>query len=374
MKIAQNRYESNQWKSPLNSVDSEAQLILMFGAADLYQHVKPSVREAYPHAQIVGCSTAGEIEGTMVFDDVLTLTAITFAKTPVEVVSVNVRDYKSSVYVAEALANKLSKYGLKHVLVLSDGLNINGTDLVARLTKEMPEDVNITGGLAGDADRFQKTHAWHNDVSDEPVVVAIGLYGDAISVGYGSMGGWDSFGPQRKITRSEENILYEIDDKSALALYKSYLGEYASQLPASGLLFPLSISETIGSAPLVRTIMAIDEEQESLTFAGDIPQGAYAQLMKANFDRLVDGASDAASHCQSILETTELAILISCVGRKMVLKQRIEEETEAVQEIIGDDVPMTGFYSYGEISPIIETAQCALHNQTMTITTLTENV
>lgn len=187
-------------------------------------------------------------------------------------------------------------------------------------------------------------------------------------------GGWDPFGPERIITRSQGNVLYELDGQSALGLYKKYLGEHARELPASGLLFPLSLRTQAGATPVVRTILSVDEATQSLTFAGDVPVGAYARLMKANFDRLIDGATGAATAGGRALggTATELAILISCVGRKLVLKQRIEEEVEGVRDVLGAGAVLTGFYSYGEISPFTPGAKCELHNQTMTITTLAE--
>jgi len=205
-------------------------------------------------------------------------------------------------------------------------------------------------------------------------IVACGLYGSRIHVGYASLGGWDPFGPERLITRSEHNVLYELDGRSALSLYKQYLGEHAADLPASGLLFPLSLRTSPDATPVVRTILGINEDDQSMTFAGDVPTGAYARLMKANFDRLIDGAAGAARVSQQALggNAPDLALLISCVGRKMVLQQRIEEEVEGVRDVVGPRTVLTGFYSYGEISPFTPSARCELHNQTMTITTLSE--
>jgi len=205
-------------------------------------------------------------------------------------------------------------------------------------------------------------------------VTAIGLYGDRLKVGYGSFGGWDAFGAERLITHAQGNVLYELDGKSALQLYKMYLGEHARGLPATALLFPLSLRKSKDDEPLVRTILSVDEEKQSMTFAGGLTEGAYARFMKANIDRLVDGASEAATTSYEAIGSTtpDLAILISCIGRKLVLKQRIEEEVESVRDVLGARTTLTGFYSYGEISPFAPGARCELHNQTMTITTLSE--
>jgi hypothetical protein len=209
----------------------------------------------------------------------------------------------------------------------------------------------------------------------EDLVGVVGLYGDRLRVGYGSMGGWDTFGPDRMITRSVGNVLYELDGEPALTLYKRYLGEHAAGLPASGLRFPLSLRSGHSENRVVRTILGVDEEKGSLTFAGDVPQGHQARLMKANVDRLIDGATGAANRSHEVVGSSspELAVLISCVGRRLVLGQRIEEEVESVRRVLGPGATQLGFYSYGEIAPFTPSAQCELHNQTMTITTFAEH-
>ena len=232
----------------------------------------------------------------------------------------------------------------------------------------------LTGGLAGDADRFESTLVSCNAPAEPGCIAAIGLYGDNVTIGHGSVGGWDPFGPERTITRSEGNVLYELDGKPALDLYKRYLGDEAANLPGSALLFPLMVragdSDGVG---LVRTILGIDEARKSMTFAGDLPQGHKAQLMRANFERLIDGAGQAARVAGARgLDGRKLAVLISCVGRKMVLGQRTAEEVEAVASLLGQKVSQLGYYSYGEISPHVRLGSCELHNQTMTITVLAE--
>ncbi len=174
----------------------------------------------------------------------------------------------------------------------------------------------MTGGLAGDGERFEETLVFWDEMSNKETVAVMGLYGKRLKVGYGSMGGWDPFGPERLITRSEGNILHELDGQSALELYKKYLGEYAKGLPATGLLFPLSLRTKDGGKGVVRTILSVNEEDQSMIFAGDVPEGVYARLMKANFDRLIDGAVGAAKTSYQAIGSTspDLALLISCVG------------------------------------------------------------
>jgi hypothetical protein len=263
---------------------------------------------------------------------------------------------------------------LKSILVISEGSLINGTELINELILQTREAVPIFGGLAGDEYNFEKTIVGLNSDASAGKIVAIGFYGDNIHFGFASEGGWSDFGPEREVTHSEKNILYKIGDRFALDLYKEYLGKYAEELPGSSLYFPLSMKENAMSEPVVRTILSIDEEKKSMTFAGDIPIGSMVRLMKGNFDKLIDASYNAASLIHNNQSNKpELALLVSCVGRKIVLGDRIEEEIEVVREVFGDNMLICGFYSYGEISPTLNKVACELHNQTMTLTTIYES-
>src|SRR5215216_5268798 len=377
MQIEQSRWSQYKgWTpAPPGTMGINAQLVLLFGSPTCLKQTQwqQDIGRAYPNAHRLGCSTAGEIYGTEVSDETLVATGIAFEHTTLHGVSLKLNEVSDSFHAGERLANSLPRESLLHVLVFSDGQNVNGSELVAGLTQHLPPNVTLTGGLAGDGDRFQETFVLWDGPPEPNTIAVLGLYGDRMRIGFGSLGGWDAFGPERVVTLSTGNILYELDEQPALALYKKYLGEYAQDLPATGLLFPLSLKTDAGES-IVRTILGINEAEQSLTFAGDLPQGGHVRLMKANFDRLIDGAVGAAQTSYEAIGSTspELALLISCVGRKLVLKQRIEEEVEGVQDALGQQTILAGFYSYGEISPFNPSAKCELHNQTMTITTFSE--
>lgn len=354
---------------------ADAQLVLAFGATELLEDPARlcEIKSQYPNAAILGCSTAGEILSTHVYDDSITLTACAFDHTKLRRAEVTLGPDTDSFAAGKSLALALWHTDLKHVLVFSDGLGVNGSELAQGLTAHLPPNVAVTGGLSGDGSRFGKTYVVTNDGVASGKVAAVGLIGNRLSVGYGSMGGWDTFGPERTVTKSSGNRLYSLDDCSALSLYNRYLGEYAAGLPATGLLFPLSIWSDDGGQPLVRTILGVDQKDESMLFAGDIPVGCHARLMRFSPQHLIDGADEAAKACvqKTGNANAELAILISCVGRKLVLKQRVEDEIETVAESL-PKAKLTGFYSYGEIAPFGGSSKAQLHNQTMTITTLGE--
>jgi len=379
MRFSQTKYQSGTWEAFSETPDfsaTNAQLVFAFGERKLMEGLPlyAQLRARYPTADIVLNSTSGEIYLDRVYDESVVVTAIEFTKTRVRAVQIDIGVHTESFGAGEALARALEADDLAALFLISDGGRVNGSDLLAGLNQRLSRPIPISGGLAGDAARFEKTLVGLNADPTVGKIVGIGFYGDALRIGHGTMGGWDVFGPEREVTRAEYNVLYRIGDKHALDLYKEYLGKYADDLPGAALLFPLSMRATPDSDPLVRTILSIDEEAKSMTFAGEMPEGALVRFMKANFDRLVDASATAATTSLSHLGLKpELAILVSCVGRKLVLGQRTEEEVEAAREIFGANTVMTGFYSYGEISPLLPGARCELHNQTMTITAFSEH-
>ena len=379
MRSEQRVKRAGEWSVPQPApLQGDAQLVLYFGSRDaladraLYDEIKA----LYPEGHLLGCSTAGEIAGHEVLDDSVVATAIHFESTTLRFSQCDVADAAESEAVGRRLGTELSQPALAHVLVFSDGLRVNGAALARGLNAVLPPGVVATGGLVGDGARFEKTLIGLDAPPDAGRVVAIGLYGDRLKVGFGSVGGWDPFGPARLITRSRDNVLYELDGQPALDLYKKYLGDKADGLPSTGLLFPLSVKlRESEDLEVVRTLLAVSEEDQSMTFAGDVPEGCQTRLMRANFDHIVDGAASAATASHERLSDggAQLALLISCIGRKIVLRERIDEEVEAVADILGDDVQFAGFYSYGELCPTAaDEGQCLLHNQTMTITTFAE--
>ncbi|MEY2828704.1 MAG: hypothetical protein RIQ33_562 [Bacteroidota bacterium] len=357
-------------------IDSEAQLILGFGAKKIFESsdIFRQLKSKYPKAEIALCSTAGEIYDAEVMDNSVSISVMQFAKTKIKTATVQITDFENSTEAGIALVKKLDFNQLTHVLILSDGGLVNGSQLVEGINSIVQHKIPITGGLAGDGKDFNYTLVGCNAAPSKGVIAAIGFYGDDIKIAHGTLGGWEMFGTEKVITQSINNKLSEIDNSSALDLYKTYLGKYADELPGSALLFPLSVTLPNTDVPVVRTILSIDNEAKTMTFAGDVPIGSKVRFMKANFDKLVEAASTAALQSLKPTDTSKpkVALLISCVGRKLILDNRIDEEVEAVKDIFGDNTLLTGFYSYGEISPFNENVNCSLHNQTMTITTINE--
>lgn len=366
----------NGWNAG-RSLNGKAQLVLAFGGISTLDEGKhyESLKQEYPHADIVLCSTAGEIGPNGVSDETISGAACSFEHTIHRIINVKVSDYADSFACGKAILDSLKGKDLSHILLFSDGIQVNGDDLLAGINQELDPKIVVTGGLAADGGQFTRTLVGVNSNPQAGQIVALGFYSTRLKITHGSRGGWNPFGPVRTVTQSKNNILYSLDGHKALDIYKRYLGDKAAELPGSALLFPLCILDKDNiKSQLVRTILAVNDDEGSMTFAGNIPEGAQVQFMMANIDRLIDGAADAAEDSANPSgQQPDLVLMVSCVGRKIVLDQRIDEEVESVIHAFGKKPVYTGFYSNGEISPLTDSVNCSLHNQTMTITTYREN-
>ncbi len=379
MKCEKRHFLAHKWNQQLpTELDSANTLILCFFDPALdFSESFSELAQKFPRSQMVGCSSSGEIFDTFVYDKSLSCVFIQFEKSRFKVVASPIESSENSFLVGQKMGQDLLAEDLKSIFILSDGLTVNGTELAYGVSQSIAKAKNkvvVSGGLAGDGARFGKTFILQSGKIESQKVIAIGLYGNSIQVGTGFFGGWDKFGPPRQITKSKGNILFEIDQKPALSLYKTYLGEESKNLPSSALLFPLLIQQE-GKADLVRTILSVNEEDQSMVFAGDIPENTVVQLMRANLSRLIDAAGVAGNLSMDKMiknhNGVTVAIAISCVGRRLVLGQKTDDELEVLKECLPANSNLVGFYSYGELSSQ-GYSNCELHNQTMTVTVFQE--
>ena len=365
-------------KLPSQSPLPDANWVLVFGSVKRFndRNFGKLLKKRYPQAKIIGCTTSGEITDGGVYDDSVHITAMKWERSTLKFVVKPVNSMAQSHDLGTQIANELEQDDLQGVFVLSDGLNVNGSELVAGMQDVLPQ-IPITGGLAGDDASFTKTLLLNNDKIHDRIVIAVGIYGNSAVVTSGALGGWQAYGPPRKITNSNKNVVYELDHKPALPLYKMYIGYYANALPASGLNFPLAVMSEDKNISVIRTLLAANDADNSLTFAGNIEKGKTVRLLKSTHQNLINGASNAA---QQILDKgvnineKAIAICVSCVGRKLVMEDQVSEEAFAVHRILGMQTGITGFYSNGEICSGEDDSHSQLHNQTMTIAYLSERM
>ncbi|MGL5113097.1 MAG: FIST signal transduction protein, partial [Flavobacterium sp.] len=298
MKIIQAYLLQNKdWCYISPKIALENPLILVFGNRAMLEDdaIIESIRKEFPYEHIVFGSTSGEILATTVFDDSITVTAVEFEKASFVVKRANILEYSmDAVKLGADLFSDFSEENLKHLFLVSEGSFVNGNALIQGIESNLQNKNIISGGMCGDGHKFEKTLASYKENPKSGEVIMIGFYGDSLEFSVASVGGWNTFGPERMITKSDKNVLYEIDGLPALELYKNYLGELAQQLPQASLLYPLNVTKENKDRAVIRTVLSIDESNNSMTLAGDVPMNSKVQLMMASNDELVQGAFEAA--------------------------------------------------------------------------------
>jgi len=377
MKSTVFNFDGSSWKGTDGKVFSElkADLVICFGSKSMISapNFFEKLRSQFDCSQIALASTSGEIINSNVQSNTAVAVAMQFEKTSIKTASINISTCSNSKEAGAKLLSQLPQDDLCYVMILSDGGLVNGSDLVDGLNSSLKSKILMTGGLAGDGTEFVSTLTGLNNNAEKGLIVAVGFYGNSLIVKDGSEAGWEIFGVEKTVTKSEANKVYELDHQNCLDMYKRYLGEAASKLPSAALNFPLSVLIPGNSKTVVRTILSVSEDEKSMTFAGNIPEGSIVRFMKTNFNSLIDAAAISAEKTiQNHKKAPDFALLVSCVGRKIVLGARTQEEVDAVNHIFNGKTPMLGFYSYGEIAPLVNEKDTALHNQTMTITTFYE--
>ncbi|PID64021.1 MAG: hypothetical protein CR974_00445 [Gammaproteobacteria bacterium] len=403
MKVSNHLFDKQSgWQPAIPSgVYPKVSLLLCFGSADLMysEGTISDLKHTFPNAELVGCTSGVEVFNNELRQDTLTLTAIQFDSTTVGIAKHEYKTFEDGYEVGKKLMQRLQeKSGLKHVFILSDSINVCGTKLIEGCNAALPANVAVTGGMASSVKpnfsdiyfalkisamrlglestanlNFGNTRVWHNEDGARRQAVAIGFYGDKLRVGYASANGYKASGAKYHITKADDRFIYELDGRPALEVYKQFLGDEAKNLPAVGLNYPLLLLDSpTDSNGIVRGLLDANEMDQSLTMAGHIPEGKYAQLMSADLEGIVDSGCQSAKQADDMLGgESQLAITVSCVGRMAYLDAATEKEIQGASHAL-HGCPMTGFYSFGEACPNTGSKNTLLHNHVMAVTTFKE--
>ena len=347
-----------------------------------YQKQLDQLIKLFPYSHFSGASGAGEICGDEITDDEMVINIIKFS---------NGNDFKQfeislatpcdSVKTGAEIAQLLNEFNATGAVLFSDGLNVDGALIVDSINRNLKNPVQIIGGLAGDGVDFKETYVL-NDQKIQSHKLTIIAFKNSIKLATIAHGGWERFGLKYTITKSVANVVYEIDHKPALDFYKEYLGKEADKLPASGLHFPLMVfPKSDNDEAVVRTLLAVDHVQKSLTFAGSILQGSVIDIMKSTSKSLIHSTDLNSEYLNFALGDNKIfnkpdqllfSLIISCVGRRLTLGIKTEEELLGFKDMKSKNIFQSGFYSYGEISSN-EKKTCSFHNQTLTQALIWEN-
>lgn len=333
------------------------------------------VYEAVGTRLLIGCTTAGEISCDGFTNGSAVLGAIASDQVGFEMVSV-LDIGRNSEQAGRELATAFSD-SVRYVQLFSDGITGDGSAILRGMASAFGKNIPVGGGTSGDAGKFLKTWQFAGDRVLSDAAVAIGFTGD-FKLGTGVRSGWSPIGLPKKVTRAVGNTLYEMNGESALSVYERFLGKHAKKLPAVGVEYPLGLIGQFDDPDgkghlLLRATMSVNREDGSIRFAGEVPEGAMVYLTCGDRTSILDATETAArSAIQDLGHTTRpsLVFFYSCMARKALLGLRAKEEVDRVRSQFSPEVPILGFYTYGEYCRIKPGGPSLLHNETATLSVI----
>lgn len=341
------------------------------------QAVLDGLREVMPKTLIVGGSAAGEITSwTTVFDavNVLAVSSDEIKFTVGVGTGVSSDSFAAGAMAAHSTIKENNGEKPDLFIMLPDGMTGNGAAIVEGVKSVLGENFPIIGGSMGDDYLFQKTYEYYQGKVLTDAIVGIGLSGN-FSYGFGIRHGWEAVGLPLKVTKADGVKLQEIDGKPAIKLYEEYFGRESAELVREPLAriaytYPLGIEVDGGDELLIRDPVLANEKGE-ITMAAAIPKGSTIRVMIGDREKAIDAAKKAAEISLTQLNgaAPKFILMFNCMARNKLLGVRCNEENQIVQNTVGHEVPMAGFYTYGEQGPLLgrKGTPAYFHNETMTL-------
>lgn len=368
----------------IDKVGGQAELIIVFSSVSYDQEKMISgVRSVSKEIPLVGCSDSGEITTNGPTSEQVAVMALS-ADNIDFVIGVGLGADKDSYAAGMAAAKQVKEKSVKElslVMTFLDGLAENGAAVVRGIQEVLGKDMPIVGGSAGDDFLFKKTFQYYNDQIMTNAVINIGFSGEFF-FGVGVRHGWKPIGLPMKVTEAKGSRIIKVNDRSALSIYEDYFGKKAEELirePIARMAYTYPLGMSVkGSEELLIRDVVIANEQGEITCAAEIEEGSEIRLMLGEEERAILAAQEAAKQALSQLKGVEpkAIFVFNCMARKKLLGANIKNEIDAIQEVLGKQVPMIGFYTYGEVAPMAGEIgpKCfsVFHNETMTLMVLGE--
>lgn len=350
-------------KIAVEQAGGAADFLFVFSSPALQQEeVLRGVRDAAGKPPLVGCSTAGEITSEGPHQKSVGVMAIRSDTISFYTgVGRNIKEgaREAGQAVARDVKEKADK-PLRAFIMLPDVLTGNGADIVRGVLDVLGSHFPVVGGAAGDDFQFEKTYEYCGEELVSGACAGVGLAGN-FTIGIGVRHGWVPIGMPMKVTRAQGAVLHELDGKPAISIYEDYFGARADELRKEALA-RLAITYPLGlkipeyqEEYLIRDPITVNENG-SITCAAEIPEGSEVRLMIGSKEKAVEAAEDAARHLMREFETDrtkpKFVLMFNCIAREKLFAQKAGDEIRAVMSIIGSDVPLLGFYTYGEQAPL----------------------
>lgn len=363
--------QASGWSEPFPDMDSESTLVVVFAAHEYCDSPKPlsEIRNAFPKAKIIGCSTPAVIRDGKLLEGAIAVGIIRFEHTQIRIASTPVNTFEASQSAGKYLGEQLTDDNLKGVLIFSDGVTTEATDLIRGLQELLPSGVTIAGGLAS-GPTLDNTWLLCDGELKRFHACAVGFIGNTVELTRATGGGWRLIGAQCKATRTSGRTLFELDGEPANDVYHRQVGdEIGFGLRESATRYPLTVRLPGLEMQIVRDVNSLDEDSGAIELAGDIPEGVMVQVMTTTEDDILDGVDEAIERMRSktiLPQNNALVICVSCAGRRTVLLDKTSEEAAIAHDGLGHGIHQIGMYAFGEISTT-SSGPPQVHNETITM-------
>ena len=349
-----------------------------------YQALLNGIHAVIGDVPMVGGTTAGEISASGLGSDTIVLCLMASDSLSFHVASASGMkndEEDCGRRLGEKITHDIKMDKAKSLILFPDGMGGDGVSLLKGLQSVLGADFEMVGGFLGDDGRFKETFQFYNGKCYRgDLVTALMISGeDQFVTSTGVRSGFESIGGRIYCTKANKNVVEKFEDVRALDFYKDLLGEERSKrLPEICLEYPFGLIDskaTIGEHEYfqLRCGLQVNEKEGSITLAGSIPEGSAITLTTASRADIINGARQAAIQAQEGLmgALPQLVLMFSCIGRKLVLGRRTSEEIDIVKQVFGENVPIIGFYTYGEIGPLDknqkELQAARFHNETVVL-------
>ncbi|MBX2864116.1 MAG: FIST C-terminal domain-containing protein [Leptolyngbyaceae cyanobacterium MAG.088] len=359
------------WSKPFPDLDSENTLVVVFAAHEYCNAPQPleDLCNAFPKSKIIGCSTPVVVCDGALLEGTISVGVIRFKHTQIRLSYASVKSFEESRSAGQHLGKHLADVDLKGVLIFSDGVTTEATDLVQGLQEMLPPNVTITGGLAS-GHTLDDTWMLCGGELKRFHACAVGFIGTTVELTRATGGGWRLIGKECKATRTSGRTLFELDGEPATDVYQRQVGsDVGFGLRESPTRYPLTIRLPRLEMQIVRDVNSLDEASGAIELAGDIPEGVIVQVMTTTEDEILDGVDEAIERMRSktiLPQNNALAVCVSCAGRRTVLLSKTSKEAALTYDGLGHGIHQIGMYAFGEISTT-SSGPAQVHNETITI-------
>lgn len=321
--------------------------------------------EEFSGIELIGCTTGGDFSTSYGFSDD-SISLMVFYSDDVQI-GVGVgrslsENSETAIQSAVELASRNLSKPVSLCLAFPDGFNKSFDPILKMLNQALGDGCPVFGGAAGtqwDED-IMPLQFYKGEILEDAIPIMV--FAGPLEYAFSIANSWKPVGKKAKVTGAEGRLVQRIDDFKAVDFYRHYLGDHSE--PARE--FVLAVYDENGEHTYLRAPMEYNPDG-SITFSESVSRGATVQLTEARREVMIE---DTRSTSQQIVQQAPdlvpaFAMAFSCAFRKNILGTRVGQELQILQGNLPSRLPIMGFYSFGEIAPLVKGHESFFHGATL---------